>query len=372
MLRVFIGLLLPLHGLLHLIGAVYGFRLFYTSAYTGQTTFPLPLSLVRTTNVLWLLACALFLAAAVLFLLRRDWWWMMGAAAVVLSQTLIGLSWPDAKWGTLANVLIALLLVVAFSNWRFNKSATRDVQALMTHLPSSRPVVTINDMVHLPAPAQQWLFRSGVVGKEAAPAVQLQQKGAMRTTPNGKWMPVSAVQYIRTDRPGFVWIAMVKAAPGIFMSGRDRYYNGQAHMLIKLLSLYPVANNKGPLVDQGTLLRYLAEIVWCPSVGLEEYIRWQAIDHRHALATMSYGGVTASGVFGFTPEGDVESFEAQRYYSRKEAATLETWHISVEPGTYRSFNGIRIPVRSSVTWKLKEGDFTWYKLEIVESMVYTP
>ena len=372
MLRLFIGLLLPVHGLLHLIGAVYGFRLFYTSAYTGQTTIPLPLSAVRITNTLWLLACLLFLAAAVVFLLRRDWWWMLGAVAVVLSQLLIGLSWPDAKWGTLVNGLIALLLVVAYGNWRFNQSATRDVQALMTDLPRSQPVVTVQDMAHLPAPVQQWLLRSGVVGKEATPAVQLQQKGAMRTTPGGKWMPVSAVQYVRTDRPGFVWKADVKAAPGIYMAGRDRYYNGHGHMLIKLLSLYPVANNKGPQVDQGTLLRYLAEMVWYPSATLAPYISWQPINNRQAQATMNYGGVTASGVFGFTAGGDVESFTAQRYYSRQKLSTLETWHIAIEPGAYRSFNGIRIPFRSSVTWKLKEGDFTWYKLEISGVKPYQP
>src|SRR5215203_4908258 len=113
MLRVVIALLIAAHGLLHLIGFAYGFRLFYTSAYTGQTTIPLPLSAVRLTNAAWLLSCLLFLAAALLFLNKKDGWWMTGTGAVVLSQTLIVLNWTDAKWGTIVNGLLALLLIVA-------------------------------------------------------------------------------------------------------------------------------------------------------------------------------------------------------------------------------------------------------------------
>ena len=57
------------------------------------------------------------------------------------------------------------------------------------------------------------------------------------------------------------------------------------------------------------------------------------------------------------------SFEAERYYYRKEGSTLERWVIKADE--YGEFEGIRIPVNLSVTWKL-ERDFTWYRLEITE------
>ncbi|MDP4227768.1 MAG: hypothetical protein Q8910_15505 [Bacteroidota bacterium] len=58
------------------------------------------------------------------------------------------------------------------------------------------------------------------------------------------------------------------------------------------------------------------------------------------------------------------SFEAKRYYDRKGGATLEDWFIQIEKNAYREFEGVRIPARSTVTWKLKEGDFTWFKVDI--------
>ena len=112
-------------------------------------------------------------------------------------------------------------------------------------------------------------------------------------------------------------------------------------------------------------MRYLGEIVWHPSSALSDYISWEEINSTAAKATMSYGGVTASGTFKFDENGDFVSFEADRYYYRKEGSTLERWVITAKKN-YKEFEGIRVPVTLSVTWKFETGDFTWYKLEIRE------
>jgi hypothetical protein len=367
MIRILLGLLIAAHGLLHLVGTAYGFRLQYTSPYTGHTTIPLPLTALRLVNLLWLAACVLLIAAALLYVFKKEGWWMLGITAVALSQTLIIRYWSEARWGTVANVLILVVLVAGYGQWRFNRVVQQEVQALLSAAPASTGIVSEEQVRPLPPVVQQWLRRSGVVGKPQTHTAHLQQKVQLRTQPGGKWMPVKAEQYISTGPPGFVWVADVKAAPGVHLAGRDRYHNGKGHMLIKLLWLYPIANNKGSQIDQGSLLRYLAEIVWVPSAALRPYIHWEGIDNHHARATMSYGGITASGTFGFSAEGDVESFEALRYYDRKEGATLEPWQIQIEPGAYREFEGVRIPVRTTVTWQLKDGPFTWFRLEILEA-----
>ncbi|MFH1159617.1 MAG: hypothetical protein V1733_01545 [bacterium] len=56
----------------------------------------------------WLLTAILFLLAAALYLLKPGFWWIPGAMAVMLSQILIILSWKDARFGTIANVIILL------------------------------------------------------------------------------------------------------------------------------------------------------------------------------------------------------------------------------------------------------------------------
>jgi hypothetical protein len=223
----------------------------------------------------------------------------------------------------------------------------------------------------LPAVVQKWLVRSNVAGRNVFQTVQLNQTGQMRTRPDGKWMTFTAEQWFRVQDPGFIWTTFVNAPVGLKLLGRDRYAGGEGHMIIKMLSWIPVVNSSGKEIDQGSMLRYLAEIVWFPSAALEPYIRWEEVDSLTATATMTWGETTSTGTFKFNQEGDFISFEALRYYNRKDSATPERWYIQAEPDGYAEFDDVRIPVKLSVTWKLKEGDFRWLELEVT-GIVYNP
>ncbi len=262
-----------------------------------------------------------------------------------------------------------VLLSVALLAWligslRFKQMVKADVRRLQANVADTDAILTPGDIRHLPPIVQQWLHRSGVVGKKQIQRVHLHQTGRMRTTPNGPWMPVRAEQYFSVAKPGFVWVADVKAAPLVHLSGRDLFEDGKGHMLIKAASLIPVADAKGPETDQGALIRFLAEICWFPSAATVDYIAWEPVDSLSARATMRYGGTAGSGVFSFTPEGDLRAFDAMRYYDRQGTATLENWRIENAADSYRAFEGVRIPTRSSVHWLLDSGDFTWFELEV--------
>jgi hypothetical protein len=291
---------------------------------------------------------------------------MVGLFAIILSQIFILVYWQDAKFGTILNIAILLVVIVSYGQWSFNRMTRNEIEALLPKVQASEKDLTTEMIGGLPPVVQKWLIRSNAVGKPMSSTVHLKQMGQMRTKADGSWMPVEAEQYFTVANPGFVWIADVKAAPLMHLAGRDKYMSGKGHMLIKFFSLFPVADSKGKQIDQGTLLRYLAETVWFPSAAVRNYISWEEIDSLNARARMSFGGVTASGIFRFSSEGDVLSFEARRYYDRKEGATLETWHVGTDENGYKSFDGIRIPARSMVTWKLKTGDFTWYLVEITD------
>jgi hypothetical protein len=241
-------------------------------------------------------------------------------------------------------------------------NAERDI--FLAHRDTGRTAVTRDMLASFPPLVQRWLEHSGVLGKETIRTVHLLQKGMMRTSKEGKWMPVEAEQWFTTRTPGFFWTAEVSMLPGVTIAARDKYEDGHGSMLIKALSLIPVADARGKEIDQGTMVRYLAELVWFPTAALEPYLHWEQVDSMTARATMTYGGISASGTYTFTPEGDIASFEAKRYYDRKEGATLEDWHIENEPDGYREFGGVRIAARSTVTWRLKDGEFTWLKLEL--------
>jgi hypothetical protein len=135
-------------------------------------------------------------------------------------------------------------------------------------------------------------------------------------------------------------------------------------MLIKAASLANVVDATGAKIDQGTLLRYLGEIVWFPSAALSSHITWQAVDRTTAKATMSYRGVSASALFAFDERGRFSRLHAERYMGSGAEATLEEWVVPAMD--WRVIRGVEVPVRGEVVWKLETGDFSYYRWEIVD------
>lgn len=251
------------------------------------------------------------------------------------------------------------------ANILFNRSVVKDVKLLLTQIPKRKSeIIRQEDLTGLPSSVQKWLERSQVIGKERITSVRLRQKGWMRIKEDGPWMPVEAEQYFTVDEPAFVWKAKVKMAPLLYFSGKDRYYVGKGAMQIRILSLLPIVNAQGKEVDQGSMLRYLAEIQWFPTAALCNYIQWEEIDAYSARATMSYKGVTASGVFTFNEQGDLVEFVAKRYREVNGSYILQDWGGITKD--YREFNGIRIPNKSEIIWKQDTGDFNWFKCEIAD------
>jgi hypothetical protein len=163
-------------------------------------------------------------------MMKKETWWTLALMAAVLSQILIFLYWQEAKFGTLANILILGGAVLGLAAWNFNKMVATERTAFTAETQYPAQIVTTEMISRLPEPVQKWLIRSEIVGKPLIHSVYLEQQGQMRTTPEGKWMTVTAKEYFTVEKPGFLWIADVKAAPFIHLAGRDKYENGRGHM----------------------------------------------------------------------------------------------------------------------------------------------
>ncbi len=363
MIRTIFAIIIILHGLIHLLGFVKEWNLAEIKGMSGKTTFPLSGSTAKAIGILWIVACILIIISMILFLLKIDWWWIIGAVSIVFSQMLRILYWQDAKYGTIANIILTVIVIIGYGIWSFNLHASTEEKSLNKYDIKYKYIVTQENINRLPYVVRKWLESSKIIGKEFIQNIYLRQKGEMRTSKDGRWMPFDAEQHFTTLQPAFIWTTEVKIAPSIFISGIDRYKEGNGSMIIKLLSLYTITNSKGKEINQGSLLRYLAEIVWFPSAALCDYINWEQIDSLSARATMTFGSITDRAIFHFDKDGNFVSYKAKRYY---EGTTLEDWLIEVEPGGYKEFNGIRIPVNIKVTWKFTSGDFTWLKLNVTD------
>lgn len=363
MLRSVFLLVLAFHALIHLLGFVKYWGLGPVTQLSGRTLVRISEDRYAVYAAAWLTSCLLLLAAGAGMMLRLDWWPLAAGAGVLVSQTLVIIAWPDAKFGTIANVVVLLVALPAAAEDQFHRRARSDMGSMLgsaAAIPAT--VITTETIAHLPGPVQRWMAASGAVGARPVSTVRLRQSGEMRQRPDGDWIPAISEQVFSVDPPGFVWRTTMEMMPLVRIVGEDRFADGRGAMHISAYGLFDIVDASGPTTDQGTMLRYLAEICWFPTAALSRHISWVAVDDSTAEATLMGNDASVSGRFSFNEAGDVTGFEADRYMDRPEGATLERWKIAMEET--RNLGGFRIPVRSSVTWRLKGGDLTWFRLEI--------
>lgn len=354
--RITLSILIGIHGIIHLIGF---FKAFGISQFNAISQ-PIP----KTYGVFWLLAFILFATAAILFFIYSDYWWLSGFLALIISQVLIFNYWSDVKYGTIANVIILLLTIIGYSSFNFkNKINEERVRIFENSKIIKHKNLTEDAIVDLPPIVQKWLKNSGVVGKQAINNVYLGQELQLKMKPEqSDWNSGTAEQYFTIQPPAFSWNINTKMNSVLSIVGRDKFEDGKGEMMIKLLSLIPVANAKNhEKLNQATLQRYLAEIVWFPSASLSEYIKWETLDDFSARATMEYMGTEGSGVFHFDKNGNFEKFIALRYQDLNAVKPTE-WTVVATKIEER--NGIKIPVECEANWELESGKWTWLKLKI--------
>jgi hypothetical protein len=358
MIKYFFAAVMLIHGLIHCMG--------FAKAFSYRNITQLSKNISKPSGVFWLLTALLFTAAVVLLLMKKESWPMIAIIASLLSQILIITVWKDARFGTFVNIIILLVAIPCFAHIRFTKMAALESKTILARIPNSNTEIVTKDMLaNLPPVVQKWLTHSGVIGKEKINTVRLKQTGEMKIKPAGKWMPFTATQYFTANEPAFVWTTDVQMMPLVTLTGRDKFEKGHGEMMIKLLSVYKVAyGHDNEKINTATMIRYLAETSWFPTAALSEYIQWEAIDSVSAKATLTGSGLKVSGIFTFNQLGDMIAFTADRYYGTADNATREKWVVKNED--WKDFNGIRIPYKSKVIWKLKEGDFNWAKMELTD------
>ena len=356
--RIAFLIIVFLHGLLHLLGFVKGFGIKEVKELTIPISKPM--------GLLWLAASILFIFYGISFFLNSKYSWLLGILAVLISQFLIIIFWKDARFGTLPNVIILIVSIISFGHFNFQNMTTLESTTLLSQSEDSKArKLTESDIKELPKPIKLWLKNSGAIGKPLITKGKVIQEAKIKMNPEQEnWYDAKAVQYSTIDIPAFIWTVDVKMHPIISFQGRDKYSDGKGEMLIKLYSLINVVNEKGEKLDEGTLQRYLGEMVWFPSLAISNYISWESINDTTAKATMDYKGKKASGIFYFNSTGDFSKFSTDRFMGNEKDSKRYEWILTVDD--YKSFEGIKIPSKMKATWKLENMDWNWLKLEIVD------
>jgi hypothetical protein len=281
-------------------------------------------------------------------------WSVIGGSATALMGV-----WADAVL-LFAGICLAVYVTVGRS---FSRRVSRDITDLFATADASvGPQELQARWSTLPDPVRLYLRYAIRDGTPGLKTVRLEHGGTFRTKP-GRWFSIRGRQYFTAARPGFVWHAVIRPIPLTWIAARDCLIGGRGNMLVKLWSVFTIADASGPEIDQGSRLRWLAECPWFPYAFVGNQIEWEAIDARSARAKLRCNGVPVEAVFEFDDEGKLRRVRAERYRDIGGGkAALTRW--DGEYSDYRKFGGFRLPASVDVSWELETGKFSYAHFEI--------
>lgn len=354
--RILLLLLLAGHGAIHLLG--------FAKAYGWAKVPALTLPIDKSMGALWAIAALLFAIAFVLLQLASDRWWIPAGIAVVLSQVLIVSHWRDARFGTLANILLLVAVIAGGAIWSFRARYTSAVDrtvVLARAVPEHR--ITEGDLAPLPDPVQRFLRATGVVGKLRPRSMRITFEGSIRGF-DGPWMPFTTVQVNAFDEPArFFWIdATMKGIP---TKGLHAYEHGKATMLIKVLGMVPVMEAHGPEMDQAETVTWFNDLcLFAPGALLDPRITWAEVDDRSAKATFSHRGIIISAVLVFDTSDHMVDFISDDRYALQGDAVMKMG-FSTPARDHRRINGLLLPGYGEAVWLRPDGAFPYGRFTVL-------
>ncbi|HEY6951193.1 MAG TPA: DUF6544 family protein [Bacteroidota bacterium] len=358
--RYFLFVVTTVHGLIHLLGFVKAFGLAEGSQLTHGIS--------KTAGVMWLIAGFFYIVAAVLYILHVDSWWIPAVPALLISQTLIFMSWGDAKFGTIATVIILVAVVIAIADalpGSFHNLYTADVRKGLDRI-GDMPLVTEDDIRQLPDPVRKYLRYTGAIGKPALRNFRARFAGQFRNGLEGRWMNFTSQQYNFFDVPTRLFF-MEAHTFGVPLAGFHRYVDSSATMQIRAASLFTVVDARGPIMTKGETVTLFNDMcVMAPASLIDKAIRWEPVDSLNAKATFSNHGYTIAAILSFNSDGALTDFSSNDRSMSADGVTFTNYRWSTPMKNYIDVGGRKIASYGETIWHTPEGEFVYGKFHLAD------
>jgi len=317
----------------------------------------------KPVGVLWLAASVLFILTAILFFLNKEEWWLIGIISVILSQLLIFTIWQDAKFGTLANVVIAIVAILAWGSLHFEKGYRSDISENQARIDSlTRELLTETDLIALPEPVQKYLRYVGVVNKPKVKNVRIVFEGQMRD--KGKeYFPFTAEQYDFFDEPTRLFFMKGKMF-GFTVPGYHKYSKGKATMDIRLFGLFSIVNHAGDVMNKAETVTLFNDMcLLAPATLIDKRIHWETINDSSSKAIFTNGDISISATLFFNRHGQLINFLSE---DRTAISDMKQYPFSTPVSEYKNINGFNLMSSGEAVWHYPDGKFTYGKFTLKE------
>jgi len=355
-----LALLLAVHGLIHLLGFVKGFGL----APVAELARPVS----RAAGALWLLAAVGFLAAAALLYLAPGFagpgrWWLAALPALVLSQALVVGAWSDARYGTVANALVAVPLAVTLlqlAPWSLRAAFDRAV-AGQPPPPAAGPgdAITAADLERLPPPLRRYLERAGAVGRPHVRGFEARLTGRFRTGPGAPWLEIQAEQRTTLQPPSRRFF-MTAARGGLPFHALHALTPDGATMRVRVAGLVDVVDARGPELDRSEAVTFFNDLcLLAPATLVDAPVRWEALDARTVRGAFTLGRHEVAAVLTFDEAGDLAGFVSEDRLMSGDGGRFERHPWSTPVRAYADTEAGRVARLAEAAWRLPAGEYTY-------------
>jgi hypothetical protein len=367
--KLLFAVFLVVHGLIHLMGTAKALGVAGIPQLTQQIDRPL--------GVLWLLAAALLVATAISLFTWPQWWWVVGAGALVVSQVVIVTSWADARYGTIANVIVLAGVALGFLSqgpWSFRAEYDREIAQGLGRAVAT-PLLTEVDLAQLPAVVQRYIRLNGAVGQPRVQNFRARFHGQIRSGPDARWMSFSGEQYNFYDQPSRLFL-MNASMFGIPFQAFHRFIGPSATMRVKVASVVTMVDAKGPEMDEAETVTLFNDLcVFAPGALIDRRIQWQVIDPQAVSASFTNVSHTIRAVLSFNDRGELTNFVADgRAAASADGKSFTKMRWSTPLGDYREFGPHRLMARGEGIWHAPAGDYSYLRfvLDAIEYNVAAP
>lgn len=258
--------------------------------------------------------------------------------------------------------LIILIPIYGKRHWRSETQALRE-QLTAKRQPVQPIVYNPSELENLPPPVQRYFQTVLTPGQPLITSLQMHHSGQFslsETIP--KWVAFTSDQVTQMHPIGFDWNGYIKMAPRIPCFVHDAYINGAGLLHATAFGLVTLAQMQNtPEINQGELLRFLAEAAWYPTLLLpSQGVVWSAIDDHRACATLTDNETIATLEFRFGEDHLIQSvYTPARYRTVQGTLVAAPWQGRF--WNYEKRHDILIPIDGEVAWIRPEAELPYWR-----------
>lgn len=357
MLKIIFIIITLIHGLIHFMG--------FAKAFSYGNITQLTKEISRPLGVLWFSTGILFIICIALFLLKKDSWVYFALITVILSQILIINSWQDAKFGTIANVIVLLFVTIGFFQIKFKNEYRNEVKnGLEESKNIQKRILNEAQIAYLPEPVQKYIRYTGFVDKPIVNNFRIDFSGKIRDYAKPVWMKLTSEQYnfIKIPTRFFYLDATMKGLP---VGGFHSFKNGVAYMDIRLLSIFKVEYQSGKVMDVSETVTFFNDMcVMAPGALIDKRIKWLEVLGNKVKASFTNNGITITAWLYFNEKGEMVNFvsEDRSALGANGITSKHKWSTPMQD--YKDINGYRLASYAEAVYTYPEGDFTYATFEL--------